>query len=355
MDFTDEWWRHIQTARHPPLSRDVGFPGRYKVGSKNSYIKALDSNEGQKNCYTSVYSDYQLKEGVIDRIYVDMDRTEEYNRLQDLRKEMMQFVAQMEEKYDANPRVYFSGNGFQMHLDIEPVRMVYEGEDFEEMVAKPIIRNFIFSEFNSPTVDTSGLGVLNVTSRVPFTRNVKNSTPGRRYCIPVETDDSVHEILHKSKRPERMDKSIQIERNGEISKVLSAMVDKYEPPERNVSYSINIEENQKELNKIRKIVEGKPTMKSAFDGRHRLLHYMVVPRLLEMGQSEDEIHKFCREIIEETGVSYSQYRSYVKHSIQRTLEGDKNGNMWRPWSWRTFLVKNPDLLPYYKNALNGEK
>jgi len=337
-----QWWKHVKTEA-PPFSRDMGFPYRLKASDRDEYIDLIDSNEGKKNCYTGVYSDYLLKHDKFDKIYIDLDRTENYNTLKKLRLEMLKIVNKIEDKYDAKPRVYFSGNGFSIYIDIEPV----------QLYTPNAMREFVLSEFNSEVIDTHPLGDRSRISRLPFTRNVKEKTPGNRYCVPIKPDWSVHRILQKSKHPFQDDIGVRVFRNEEVGKELQKY--DYKPREKDIDYEVDIKENEKELQKIMQIVKNKPTKKEAFDGRHRLIHWMCVPRLLENEYSDDEIHAFCKQLIEETGRDYSNYRDYVSYSIKRTKRGDGNGRMWRPWSWETFLVRNPDLWKYYKNALNGNE
>jgi len=338
----DEWWNHIK-SESPPFSRDMGFPYRIKASDRDDYFSLIDSNEGQNNCYTSVYSDYLLKHDKYDKIYIDLDRTENYQTLKKIRLEMLRIVNKIEDKYDAKPRIYFSGNGFSIYIDIHPV----------QLKTPQAMRDFVLAEFNSEVIDTHPLGDRRRISRLPFTRNVKEKTPGNRYCVPIKSNWSVHRILQKSKNPKMDDIGVRMFRNREVGKALKKF--DYEPANKNYEYEIDMETNEEELNKIMKIVKNKPTKKEAFDGRHRLLHYMTVPRLLENGHTDEEIHSFCKKLIDETGRDYSNYRDYVQYSIKRTKRGDGNGRMWRPWSWETFLVRNPDLWRYYKNALNGNK
>lgn len=329
------WWQHIRGEK-PPFSRDVAFPHRLKANTKQDYINYIQQNEGENNCFTSVYSDYLLKQNKYDKLFVDLDRTEKHNTLRSLRAEMLKFVNELEEKFDCSPRVYFSGNGFAVYIDFAPV----------ELETPDAMRRFVLDQFDTEVLDTHPLGDRRRVSRIPFTRNVKDRTPSNRWCVPIKPKWSVHRILQASKNPEPQE--IIKEPSDEVAKT----VEKYDyvPQREEIDYEVDPEANHRDLQKIKQIVKNRPAREECFDGRHRLMHFVIVPRMLELDCDRDKIHSFCKMVAEETGMNYeTEYRDYVDLSIDRTKEGPRRDEIWRPWSWETFFVRNPDLWSYYEN------
>ena len=81
------------------------------------------------------------------------------------------------------------------------------------------------------------------------------------------------------------------------------------------------------------------------DHRHRILNFMVVPRLILLGYADEQVREACREYIKSTwgGKKYEDYSQYVENSIKRTREGK-----WWPWKIETFILNFPDSAKWFK-------
>jgi hypothetical protein len=306
----EAWLEHLGIDKRFP--RDVAYPWRVQVTNKDEYLRRIESMVRYSNIYTSLYP---YNGGVVDKIYLDVDAP----TIEEAKKALDMVVQRSRERWDYTPRVYYTGGrGFAVYWDFEPAKVDLMGA-----------REALLSLFYSPYVDTHVLGDERRVSRVPYTLNYNNLLRGDtpRLCVPINPDWSVHEILEESKKC-KFRKEIEIVPCEAFRK--EAVTWKYVPK---VYPAKSLEINNSEVLNYLVSLSEKIT-----DGRHRIIHYLIVPTLVAMGYTDEQILAFCRAFIEKTGKSWVRYERYVERSIRRTREGN-----WRPWTPEKFLLENPDL------------
>jgi len=306
----EAWLEHLGIDKRFP--RDVAYPWRVQVNTREEYLQRIQSMVRYSNIYTSLYP---YNGGSIDKIYLDIDSP----TLEEAKRTLDMVVQKCRERWDYTPRVYYTGGrGFAIYLDFESVEADLQG-----------VREAVLSIFYSPYVDTHVVGDRRRISRVPYTLNYNNLLRGDtpRLCVPIDPSWSVHEILEESKRC-RFRKEIEVVPCEALRKEVSSWRSKPRV------YPTELPEikDSEVLNYLVSLAE------KITDGRHRIIHYLIVPTLVAMGYSDDQILAFCKVFVEKTGKCWGVYEGYVERSIKRTREGN-----WRPWSIEKFLLENPDL------------
>ena len=136
------------------------------------------SNIFVKDCYVSVFSDWQIANKVFDTIFLDIDgetSEESFEKYEKIKQKISGYSS----------RCYFSGRGFHVFLDMEP--LVFK--DFCGTV-----RQWVFNQGLDRLVDKKVIDVRRV-SRLPFNINSKTGM----FCIPVSKDDVLKEIIRRAK------------------------------------------------------------------------------------------------------------------------------------------------------------
>lgn len=363
VDIRQQWINHIGGLGPSLFPRDIGFPERYSCESVPEMINMVEDRMSSSNSYIQVFSDIQQQSDVYDTCYIDIDaeipfepdeedreyRTEIWKeQLEDAWWETQKYAWYMEQAYNADLRIYFSGSrGFSIYVDFEPIQ-----SDFGAVVAQ-VKETIHESDVDWEMVDES-VFEKNRISRLPYTVNWNNMEKrGLRpkLCLPVDSDWSFSEVISEIQQPQRC---LEVERNPS-----SNIVREYIQSRENAGdyESREIESETGDAKPARALEEVQLLMslsKYISDGRHRILHFMLVPALIEAGwEDTGKIHEVCEEFIEATGAAYHPtYSEHVDKSIRRTLEGPAGSDgYWKPWSIQTFLEKNPELLRHFDASM----
>ena len=326
--------------------RDVGIIyndvfTRRKVLNINSYINTIERNK-RRDVYVSLFSDIQIHEGMFDKVYIDID-----GGIKEANRTMQTLVKKIEEKYDVKPLVLCSGvHGYHIYtyyplVNIEGWLTIREWVlRLCDEICSELLKKYnddmrkVEREFNMLYVDTQVVGDISRVVRPPYTINHKAN---KGYVVPIDVDMSVDDIKKRVKYPEEVEIYIEVSK-----KIRDELVEINKEVKRRLKKSIVVEVNSDKL-----VEELELLLKVANrvrDGRKRMLSFLIIPRLLWLGYTPEETEAWCKAWVEETGAEYRRYASLVRSMIRRTIRGSQEGEMWRPWSFRTFFYENPELL-----------
>jgi len=325
------WLDHVLIDKFP-FPRDVGIspsePWRVKAKTRREYLRLLRENVTERDLYTSVFSDWQIKRKSFNKIYLDFDSDDLKLAYYDLIK-LAKYIG---EEYGEYPRVYFTGGrGFHVYLDFDPIRFKHYPEASREYVYH------LMSELGLKTLDTHGVGDLRRVSRLPY--SIHHGT--YRLCIPIEVDWALEEILWQSKNCE-FKKEIRAQPLPGLDEDLKEIDRGCEDfISSEVTFNIlsgkNHDKYIRDLELLLKLAES-----GLDDFRHRLLHFAIIPRLIVLGKTDEEIISFGKEFIMRSSPidrkDWSHYKKSIENSIKRTREGG-----WKPWSWEALLTYYPGL------------
>jgi len=309
------WLNHLGIDNNFP--RDVGFPDRRKVYNWWQYVRMVELNMHCNNIYVSLYSDSYIEKGLWDKLFFDIDAHD--GSLPKAHIDMLRLYDYLHAEFNAEPRVYFTGNGFAVYLDFEPVS-----------IDKWSIRYFgveIVQKAGCKRVDTAPIGDKRRISRVPYTYNFKSENI--RMCIPINVDWDLDTILEESKKPTKF---VEVR-----VRPVEVEIPVYEWDMEANGTITNLDYIDDEL-----ILFLYKNAHKITDGRKRLIHFVLVPTFIhKYNMTRNEVHVLCRLFIEKTGGEYADYESYVESSITRTL---RDG--WKPWSMDYFLYRCPELKEF---------
>lgn len=359
VDIHEEWDRHLNaySLRFP---RDVGlFPTRWTVESAAEFYEVMDDHMTGHNCFTNVYSRPMIDGQVFDTFYVDLDgdvlwdpdddREEKIGAFREMMRDVyfdvQKLVYYMDEYYDAEPRIYFSGGrGFSIYFDFEPANVSFRA-------VRSVVEEVLSYADVDPDVVDSGVHEANRMSRLPYTLNWNNHEK-RNFdpllVMPIDPDWDTSRLLDEIFDPEAF-LSVHRKPSPELREAIQARDGDVDGDYRNREYDETIPADPEDAwAKISFLMEKADDIK---DGRHRILFALLVPALIEAGfRSTENIHEYCEHFIEETGRTYpgSEYERYVDRLIDRTAEGPRKADgPWSSWSIRKFLVRHDDLIEYF--------
>jgi hypothetical protein len=330
----DEWVKFVrgqfphylafQTGKNQPFERLTAL-------DKNYYLYEIWKHLNSHNCWARVYSEHSIQKQEFDCLPFDFDGHE--YPLELAHKEALSFNSHLKDIYNYEPRMYFSGRGVHCYIDFNPIKLDY---------FKPIARKFytnIKQIIKSETMDFAIVGDWNRIMRIPYTMN----TSAKYYCIPIDPKWDLETI---KKKASKTDYSVEQAFNqcNHIRKILIAYDEEEKNKPKEERPKINFEGPKKDRLKleIEQIYRFAPHTE---DHRHRILQFMLVPRLILMGCTDEEVRAECKNYIQTTfgGKSYSDYARYVDDGIRRTRR-DK----WYPWSFETFIANFPDSAKWFK-------
>lgn len=360
LDIRKQWVSHIGGSGTTQFPRDIGLPHRFSVSSLREMIDALETAKTHSQLYVQVHSDIEQAADVYDSIYIDIDaempfepdegtKEERYQMwkesLEDAYWEVKKYSWHMKEAYDAELRVYFSGSrGFSIYVDFVEVECDYGA------VVSTIQDTLRDAGVDMNLVDSS-VFEKNRISRLPYSLNWNHEEKrglDPLLCLPIDPNWNFDTLLDEITDPE-IQKSVNITKDENIVREYIEhrhRTGDYESQEidGDIEITINPEASLERIETLMDIAE------HIRDGRHRILHFMFVPALIEAGWEDyGQIHEISQEFIEKTGASYRpDYYKHVEKSIPRTIEGPPNSDgHWKPWTIQRFLQEYPELLPHF--------
>lgn len=201
-EYKEMWKYHLRPWNGTPLfprdmsSRDtlttitngVEKPtplNRSTVISERQYIQSLSSIYKKKDCYVSVFSDWQIENSIFDTIFLEFDAHDDNS---DIAAELMlnkHLLDKKLKKLKVAYRCFFSGRGFHYYLDFEPSYM----KDY-----KSTVLDFLEKQKLLDLIDKSVLESARI-SRIPYTKHLRTGS----FAIYPRVKMSIDDILLASK------------------------------------------------------------------------------------------------------------------------------------------------------------
>lgn len=364
VDLQEQWLSHINEYELA-FPRDVAFLGdsRFPVVDKREYVDRIWENMSGVNSYTDVTSKPMQAGEIYDTFYLDIDadlepdaddpmrvRMGEFQTaIREAETELRKIVEYTQSEYDGwVPRVYFSGGrGFAVYFDMPATNVHF---DAIESVIYDILDE---ADVNFDIVDTS-VFEKNRLCRLPYTLNWNN--PKKRnipplMCIPIDPTWSAERIVGEAMEPSEF---LEVKRNPnkDLAREVAIREEEIEVDYNDSGRNFDSEPDPAEaLDKIDRLFNVAPHIK---DGRSRIIHFVLVPALIEAGYPENKIYKTVQDFIETCpGARWNDdYRDKTAWAIERTLEGPPgpNDERWRSWTFATLLKKNPEMIRYFDRS-----
>jgi len=182
----------LSTTRHgverpTPLNRST-------VINENQYIQSLSSVYKKKDCYVSVFSDWQIENRIFDTLFFELKDAHPsngkfYDTMEETMSEVMFGKHMMDRKLDdlgIAYRCFFTGGrGFHYFLDFEPSFIKYY---------KGTILKFLKEHNLLDLVDTAVLESARI-SRIVYTTHLKT----KNFGVYSRDDVSIEDLLEASK------------------------------------------------------------------------------------------------------------------------------------------------------------
>ncbi len=359
------WLKHAYDG----FPREVTTPWSRRVRCLNAdnYTYLLWKGYGETDLFTSIYPtsfvnlDAQM---TLNKIFFDID---DEDNPAIAYESMQKIVTYFRSRYGYAPRVNFSGKkGYHVYIDFDPIKMRIE-------YFKPVVRAFIdqvMKGSGAKIVDNSAIadqaGVTRV-SRIPYSIHPKSGNS----CIPIDPGWSMMNIKDHSKLGEGLD--VIITKCAEIGDDLLELaydVDDNQLPQDSPGLQAPTTEVLRSIGeKVFEILEIAPQY---YDGRHRMIWAMLVPRLTilksngnyqtlrgdELQNVNMSIKEGVREFVELTpainpdGTPRDPMEKYL-HYTEDVLER-LHKQFWSPWNFETFWCEYPDLAKYFRRDRDAE-
>lgn len=352
------WLKHAYDG----FPREVSTPWsmRVRVLNEHNYKYLLWKGYGETDLFTSIYPTSFVNLDAImtlNKIFFDID--DEHNPAVAY-ESMQKITSYFRSKYDYTPRVNFSGKkGYHLYIDFEPVHFRIE-------YFKPVVRAFIdqvMRESGAKIVDNSAIadqaGVTRV-SRLPYSIHPKSGN----VCIPINPDWSMEEIQKRSVEGEGLD--VVITKCLKVGDDLLELALNQNAP--TVSPETRLMAPDEQLLKTigEKVFEILEIAPQYYDGRHRMVWAMLIPRLTIL-KSNGQYQNLQGEELQRINM---QVKDGVRAFIELTPEVNPNGTQrdpmekymqyadlvldrlhkqfWSPWHFETFWLEYPDLAKFFK-------
>jgi len=303
---------------------------------------------GKHSIYASVYSgtwqDHIFEVDCIDRIFLDFDGND---NLESAWAETQKLVKWFKEQDGKDLTVYFSGKGFHAFIAFPAIPAI--------QLQNPVksIRQYVKAIANTlglHCIDWSVVGDMARISRLPYSPNMKPKL-NRKLCVPIENNWNISRILSESKHPTEI-LQIHFEPVSFVAEELQRLDKQFEPVNYTLNKNINIERLGSEVVQLlewsKKVVIAIDDNSSIdWDGRHRMIFQLIVPRLVLAGWDDNTILAVCKKFVEDTGKTWRNYERYTTAVIERTRKRIAEG---KPllYNFHSFLKKHPDLEKYFR-------
>lgn len=337
------WLNHVRGEDHFP--RGMLFLNREKNGKRfpaqnfEYLFKKSLVLIGKKHIYTALFCERCLRRSVFDLIYFDLDNEKDLDSAYEDVKTI--------DKTFTTMNYFTAGKGFATYISFDKIRLKYPKEAMRAFVGDLEVA------YGLENIDWSSVGDIERVSRLPFTVNLnKDNSEKDRLCIPISTDWSLDFILEQSEKcstylPVRF-------RPSALARNILEGYDKNVKPETFEYRPMEVkdpEEFVKHLKEeIEQILENAPNI---YDGRHTFIFHGLVPRMILIGETDEEkILGLVKEFIERTPNNSSKdsltsYLNYAKRCIKSTSQRIEAG---MPIKYRmdSILFERPDLIKFFK-------
>lgn len=317
-----EWLNHIQSE----FPRRVNTPKSEVVYTSERYLHIIWRHLLLSPIWVGVYPYEYVQDSMFDKFFFDLDHETD---LESVHMDTITLYNHFKQKFGRESRLYFSaGKGFHVYLDFHPLKTGIE-------MFQDTLKSFVETTKEETGVTTIDRHCIdpNRVARLPFTPHEKS----RRWCIPIRPEWDLKEVLRESIYMNDC-WNIDTEPRGDEETALNLLKwirKSYdEAKERKIIPQEYVHLDSEEITiEIEVLRELAPFVE---DGRHRILHYMIVPRMVHAGYNIYQIHTFCKEWTERSGKRYHTYQDYVDRSYYRNQK-------WNAWSFNKFFYEYPEL------------
>jgi len=160
--------------------REIASPKRFVVYSLEEFLFYVNTYNGKKDLYTSIYSFRRVENGklnynsaVIDKIFFDFDGEDSYKGV----KKFAKFLHDDGIKF----AIHFSGGGFHIFIAVESDEVINDYRLAIKSCQEEILNTYNLKQY----CDTHVLGDIARITRIPNTFNLRRG----RYCIPLLYED----------------------------------------------------------------------------------------------------------------------------------------------------------------------
>jgi hypothetical protein len=113
LDLREVWLRHVRADRVVAFPRDYNLK-RLKLRSREHYLTVCSlAHRNRLELYTSVYSDYEVENGIVTTLFYDIDSE----------GDPVELIADLEPLLRVTRSVYSGRRGVHVYVDIPPVRV----------------------------------------------------------------------------------------------------------------------------------------------------------------------------------------------------------------------------------------
>lgn len=330
MRVEDEIIKHLGINKTFP--RNIGFsqkeyqkePFQQSVDSVEEYVANVMSRRFKSDCYVALFSDKMWQNDVIDKNFQDVDATTFKSSHTDALKLYDFYV----NNFNIEPRMYFSaGKGFHIITDFPEISISPEAQKFF---------NYLVQLITNANFELGLSADRRRITRIPYTNNIHSYVKRKKIlmCVPINREWSLHKIISVAKpfNTKACGEEINIASSKEISNVL-VKIDK-DIQSKGIILFADVQVNSTSRTRVIMYLLKQMKLMKEPDGRHRMLHFVIVPSLVELDWVDEEIIGFCREFIKVSGTSFSRYEAYIVKTIQRTRKGPRNdySQPWKPWN-----------------------
>lgn len=190
---------------------------RATVINMQQYLQSLSSIYKKKDCYISVFSDWQIENRIFDTIFLEFDAHDETSNVTNELMLNKHLLDKKLKKLKIGYRCFFSGRGFHYYLDFEPSYMKDYKSTVLEFLSKYKLLNLL---------DTSVLECARI-SRIPYTKHLR--TGG--FAVYIKDGMNIEDILSVSR-----DNQILVDtyKNYQETKILDYLNLNAKPPETSI-------------------------------------------------------------------------------------------------------------------------
>jgi len=168
----ERWLRGNIGLREISLNRILADEARVEVYVDNC-------RRDGKDCYVSVFTDYQIWMGIYDTVLLDID-----GDVEDPYSDMRTVYSILKNNL-LDGRVYYTGRGYHIYIDFMPIRIDRYSDRVRRWAEELGILKY---------VDRKVLGDIRRMARVPLTKNTKTG----RWMVEIDPEMDEKEIIENS-------------------------------------------------------------------------------------------------------------------------------------------------------------
>jgi len=203
-----EWLSHVRSIE--PFPRDFGFTSddvfhRFKVADKIKYFNLLKERYALTDCYTSLFSDYQIEHKLYDVLFLE---TEDWavNAFEDIISNAKEITDILDKNGYAYRMVFSGARSIHFYISFEPTKI----ENYK-VACRKFVKDFGLSNL----IDRHVVGNVRQMVRIPYTINKKSLL----FATPIDDLDNFNPASAIVLAPNRTNYKLN---NGPLVNVLKS-------------------------------------------------------------------------------------------------------------------------------------